>query len=413
VGGESIRKVILRMNENEKYEVIKELVKHGGNRDRAALKLGCTRRSINRLIAGYKAEGKSFFEHGNRNRQPAHSLSEELIADVRDLYVNKYYDANFAHFTNLLEEREEIIISESAVRNILLGADIVSPMATRRFKKAFKKRLEEKVKNVTGQKDVEVIKSKLIEIEDAHPRRPRCSCFGEMIQMDASIHTWFGNEKYTLHLAIDDATGIIVGAFFDKQETLNGYYNVLSQILTTHGIPYMFYTDRRTVFEYRKKGSLDTKDDSFTQFSYACSQLGILIETTSIPQAKGRIERLNGTTQSRLIVELRLEGVTTIEQANAYLPKYIAKHNAKFALSLDTITSVFETQPSSEKIDMILAVVADRKVDNGHSIRFDNKYYRTVNKDGIPVYFYKGTKGLVIVTFSRQLFFSTDEGVYA
>jgi hypothetical protein len=286
-------------------------------------------------------------------------------------------------------------------------------MATRRFKRAMKKRLIEKERIAKNKKEKLAIKSKIIAIEDAHPRRPRCSRFGEMVQMDASIHVWFGNERYTLHLAIDDATGIIVGGWFDKQETLNGYYNVLKQILNTYGVPYMFYTDRRTIFEYRKKSAPDTKDDSFTQFGYACSQLGIQIETTSIPQAKGRIERLNGTTQSRLVVELRLEGVTTIEQANLYLPKYIAKHNAKFALSYDCIASVFEQQPSADKIDMILAIVVDRQVDNGHSIRFDNKYFRTVNKDGIANYFYKGTKGLVIKTFSGGLFFSTDEGVYA
>jgi hypothetical protein len=117
--------------------------------------------------------------------------------------------------------------------------------------------------------------------------------------------------------------------------------------------------------------------------------------------------------QSRLITELRLEGVTTIEQANEYLPEYIAKHNAKFALSPDTITSVFEAQPSAQRIDMVLAVVTGRTVDNGHSVKFDNCYYRTVNKDGFPTYFYKGTKGLVVKTFSGQLYFSTDEGVYA
>jgi hypothetical protein len=103
---------------------------------------------------------------------------------------------------------------------------------------------------------------------------------------------------------------------------------VLEQILTNYGIPYLFYTDRRTIFEYRKSGSQDTADDFFTQFSYACKQLGIQMETTSIPQAKGRIERLNQTMQSRLPVELRLEGVTTIEQANEFLPGFIAQQCA-------------------------------------------------------------------------------------
>jgi transposase len=401
------------MNENNRYEVIKELIANNGNKSRAALKLGCSKRSIDRYIAGYKEAGKAFFLHGNRGRKPVHSLSQEAKDDIIDIYASKYFDANFAHFADLLKEREGINLSESTVRNILMGADMISPMATRRVKRAFKKRLKKEAEDATSKKAAELIKSKILAVEDAHPRRPRSTYFGEMIQMDASIHVWFGNEKFTLHLAIDDATSIIVGAWFDKQETLNGYYNVLRQILTEYGIPYMFYTDRRTVFEYRKNGNPDTKDDSFTQFSYACSQLGIQIKTTSVPQAKGRIERLNGTTQSRLIVELRLEGVTTVEQANEYLPQYIAKHNAKFALSADTITSVFETQPSPEKIEMTLAVVTDRKVDNGHSVRFDNCYYQTVNKDGIPTHFYKGTKGLVVKTFSGQLFFSTDEGIFA
>ena len=74
-----------------------------------------------------------------------------------------------------------------------------------------------------------------------------------MIQMDASIHHWFGLEKAQLHIAVDDATGTIVGAYFDKEETLKGYYNVFYQILRNYGIPYMFYTDRRTVFEYKQK----------------------------------------------------------------------------------------------------------------------------------------------------------------
>jgi hypothetical protein len=175
----------------------------------------------------------------------------------------------------------------------------------------------------------------------------------------------------------------------------------------------MFYTDRRTVFEYRKSGRDDDASDSFTQFSYACKQLGIQIKTTSIPQAKGRVERHNGTVQSRLPVELRLEGATTIEQANESLPRFIAKYNARFALDRNSIPSVFETQPSPEKIDLTLAVIAERTVDCGHSIRLDNKYYRTLDGRGQPVNFLNRTKGLTIRTFSGALFFSVDDKVCA
>jgi transposase len=401
------------MAEQMEYEIIKGLVDYGGNKSRAALRLGCSRRSIDRHIAGYRAEGKAYFEHGNSGRRPSHSLDERIIADVRDFYLNKYPDANIAHFTELLQKDEHITISESAVRNILTAADILSPKAWRKTRKDLMKKLEAKIEETKSPKEAARMKAKIVAAEDAHPRRPRCSKFGEMIQMDASLHLWFGDGKVTLHLAIDDATGIVVGAWFEEQETLRGYYHVLEQILTRYGIPFMFYTDRRTVFEYRKSGSQDTADDSFTQFGYACKQLGIQIKTTSIPQAKGRIERLNETLQSRLPVELRLKGVTTIEQANEFLPGFIANYNARFALKADSISSVFETQPSQEIIDKTLAVVTERTVDTGHSIRFENKYWRTVNKDGMPVYFYKGTKGLVIRTFSGDLFFSTDDGVFA
>jgi len=401
------------MDEQQAYEVVKELVDHGGNKNRAALTLDCTRRTIDRYIAGYKADGKSFFVHGNRGRKPSHTLEESIKSDILDLYRNKYYDANFAHFTELLEKREGIAVSESLVRNTLSKEGLLSPKAKRKTRRELKKRLEAELAATKSTKEAERIKAKILDAEDAHPRRPRCANFGEMIQMDATLHLWVGTQKWTLHLAIDDATGTVVGAWFDVQETLRGYYNVFRQILTKYGIPFMFYTDRRTVFEYRRSGSNDTADDSFTQFSYACKQLGVQIQTTSVAEAKGRIERLNQTVQSRLPVELRLEGATTIEQANEYLPRFIDALNARFALAPDSIPSAFEAQPSHEKIDLTLAVVAERTVDNGHSLRFDKKYFRPLNKSGSPVYFYKGTKGLVISTFSGELFFSADDGVYA
>jgi hypothetical protein len=136
----------------------------------------------------------------------------------------------------------------------------------------------------------------------------------------------------------------------------------------------MFYTDKRTVFEYRQKKLPDLEDNTFTQFGYACRQLGIEIKTTSIPQAKGRVERMFQTLQLRLPIELRLAGITTLEQANEFLKSYLKEFNAKFALSIDNTKSVFEKQPSEEKINLILAVLTERKIDSGHSIRFNKRY---------------------------------------
>jgi len=401
------------MTEQHKYDVVKELANHSGNKDRAALTLGCSRRTVDRYIAGYKTKGKAYFIHGNKGRKPAHALDESVKADIVDLYFSKYSDANFAHFNELLEREENIAVSESSLRNIMSAAEVLSPKANRATRREFIKRLKEMLDETKGKKKVEQIQAKIIEAENVHPRRPRCANFGEMIQMDASLHLWFGDKKCTLHLAIDDATGMVVGAWFEEQETLKGYYNVFKQILTTYGIPYMFYTDRRTVFEYRKTGSTNVEKDSFTQFSYACKQLGVAIETTSIPQAKGRIERLIQTMQSRLPVEMRLKGVTAIEQANDLLPDIIAKYNARFALPSNSISSVFEKQISKRKIDMTLAIISERTVDNGHSIRYDNKYFRTINRQGRVDYLHPQTKGLVVKTLSGKLFFSVDSLVFA
>ncbi len=369
-----IRKVDLRMGENEKYTVIKKLVDTNGNKNRAALNLGCTVRHVNRMIKGYKEKGKEFFIHGNRDRKPSHTLSNETRQLVIDLYKTKYAESNISHYSELLEKHEHIKLSPSAIHAILMQEFILSPKAKRATRKKVKSQLEELQKSAKSKKEVNAIQNNIISTENSHPRRSRCAYMGEMLQMDASVHLWFGDKKTQLHIAVDDSTGAILGAYFDAEETLNGYYNVLYQVLTVYGIPYMFFTDRRTVFEYKKKNTTAVEEDTFTQFGYACKQLGIEIKTSSVAQAKGRVERMFQTLQSRLPLELRLANVTTIQQANDFLNNYIKEFNAKFVLPIDNIKSVFEIQPNVEKINLILAVLTKRKVDNGCSVKFLKKF---------------------------------------
>lgn len=409
-----IRKVDLRMDEQQKYEVIKKLVDTNGNKARAALTLGISRRQVDRLIAAYKENGKAAFIHGNRGRKPAITIPDEVRNTVVDLYRTKYYEANFTHFTELLEKHEGITLSVSAVTNFLETEHILSPRVTRQKRKRIKRELEKQKETAKTKKEADKIQNNIVAVEDAHSRRPRCAYFGESEQMDASPYEWFGTEKTTLHIAVDDATGRITGAYFDTQETLRGYYNIYAQILRRYGIPYSFFTDRRTVFTYKKKNAPDIGEDTCTQFAYACKQLGTHIEYSSIPQAKGRVERMFETLQSRLPVELRLAGVTSIEEANEFLDSYINEFNAKFALPADSIKSVFEMQPSEETINLTLAVLTQRTVDCGHCIRFNNHYYRMLNERGIQEHYLKGTKVMVIQAFDGSLFCSVnDKSTYA
>ena len=403
------------MDEQKKYEVIKALADHpNGNKDRAALTPGCTKRHINRMLAGYRREGKAFFVHGNRGRKPATTIPEETRNTVVDLYRNKYYQANFRHYTELLEERENIRISPSSVAKILEAESILSPRVTKARKKRIKKELLIKKENASSKKEADAIQANLVAVEDAHSRRPRCAYFGEMQQMDASPYEWVPGQTWHLHLAIDDATGTVTGAWFDTQETLSGYYHVFHQILTNYGIPYQFFTDRRTIFTYKQKNSPSLDEDTYTQFAYACKQLGVLLESSSVPQAKGRVERLNQTLQSRLPVELRLAGITTIEGANEFLHSYIKKFNAKFSLPIHHTKSVFVEQPSDETINLILAVLNERTVDCGHCIRFQNQHYRMLDNRGLQVHYRNGTKTMVIQAFDGSLYCCVnDKEIYA
>lgn len=232
--GGLMRKVVLTLKESKKYVTIRKLVESKGNKKRAATKLGLTVRQINRLIAGYNKFGKEFFVHGNRGRIPTHALSLEEKDRIEDLYNTKYFDCTYTLFAELLAQRENIHISIDEARTILKQRYILSPKSHKTTKKNLRKLLLQQQKQSTSKKDIAKIQESIVAIEDAHPRQPRCLYFGEEIQMDASEHLWFGDQKTHLHAAIDDSTGQVVAAYFDKQETLHGYYNIYYQILTNY-----------------------------------------------------------------------------------------------------------------------------------------------------------------------------------
>ena len=412
-----MRKVELRMKEQEKYDVIKELVDHNGNKNRASEKLGISRRQIDRLIITYKEKGKSGFVHGNRSRKSVSTLDKSISEDIITLYKNKYYDFNFNHFKEFLEEKENIKVSYKYIYNTLTKEGILSPKARKKTKRQFTKQklLQEKKINLTmSEEQITDIVNHEVALEDSHPRLEKPKYFGEIIEQDGSIHLWFGSKKTCLHLAIDKATSTIVGAWFDYQETLNGYYHVLYQILTNYGIPYKFFTDNRTVFNYMSLNpdKRTSEKDVLTQYGYACKQLGIALETSSVSQAKGLIERTNGTFQGRLVQELRLNNINSIDAANKYLTEvFVPNFNKKFALDYKKFPTVFESSPSKEVINYTLAVLSPRKIDNGNAIKFNKEYYQPYLNNKLKCFLPK-TECLVIKAFDGDLLVTIDEKVY-
>jgi len=404
-----MRKVELKVLEQIKYETIKRLVESGpdsAKKKRAALKINCSVHTVNRLMRVYKSEGKEGFSHKNKGRSPSIKTDEKVKREIIDLYLSKYSDANLVNFASIVKEDMGLEISAETIRLWLIDEDVVSPKAHRSTKKKVNKRLKERLVTARSKNESNTIikKIELSSRKESHPRRERCKYLGETIQMDASEHTWVEGVKWHLHLAIDDASGMVVGAYFDYQETLNGYYHVLHQIIERYGIPATLYTDRRTVFDYvRKKRAFDY-EDAFTQFSYACHKLGIEIKTTSVPEAKGRIERLNGTFQSRLPIELRRANVRRIEEANEFVLSYLDKYNKEFALQLNITKTVFVPQSSNEKINQILSVLSVRTVDGGNCVKFKNAFYMPINTIGNDVLIEPGNKVLMVETFDNKLY---------
>lgn len=354
--------------------------------------------------------------HGNRSKKPAKTLDKSISDSIILLYRNKYQGFNFNHFYDYLIEEENINVSYTFVYTTLMKNGIRSPKA----RKATKRRLakeklqkEKKLKNKT-EEEIEIIVNHEVALEDSHPRGEKPKYFGEVTEMDGSSHLWFGDIKSCLHLATDKATNHIVGAYFDWQETLNGYYHVFYQVLVNYGIPSLFKTDNRTVFNYNRlnEDKRTSDKDVLTQFGYACKQLGVDIDTTSVSQAKGLVERDNGTFQDRLINELRLNNITTIEGANEYLINvFVPKFNAKFAFDYKRFESVYETSPTAEKINYTLAILSPRKIDNGNSIKFKNEYYQPYENNQLKCFKAK-TECLVIKAFNGELLVTIDEKVY-
>ena len=394
--------------DEKKLEIMKMVVDGEKSISWAAAKLKRSEKTIRRYRKELLENPNADLVHKNRGREPANKTDHELIWH---LYCTRYYGLNITYFCEKLEENESIKISEGLVRLIFKEHDEFSVKAWHRTKNELRKRLRELKKLTKQQKEVLVQLEAEPYVRTTHPIQPRSKYFGEELQMDASIHLWFGTKKCALHTAIDDATGLIVGAWFDYQETRNGYYQITKQFLTKYGLPLLIKTDKRTVFEYKRKNEKDMAEDTMTQYQHVCQTLGIELQCSSSPQFKPRVERSYGTLQGRLPFELKEAGVTTIEEANAFLKKYIQKFNEQFAIRKG-IKSVW-VKVTKDQIDSALVTIAKRTVDCGNGIRLNNKYYGTFDSYGNQIFIKPKTKVSVITMMNGAVYAMHDDKLLA
>lgn len=372
----------------------------------AAVILGVTERQVYRLKKPMADKPKPI-------RKPPKNKTDQLLEErVVELYQTKYRGFSHVHFHEKLGSEEGIAINLKTLTRILKRHFQISPFATKKTKRETKKILQS-ISGAGNQRGLQNPISDNSIIEDAkeiHNRVHHIENFGELIQLDARTDYYVEGEKWTLHLSIDVASGVFVGAYFDKEETLNGYQHVLYQIIKDYGIPKCILSDNRTVFEFLSKNSKEESKNTLIQFRYSCIQLGIKLQTTSVATYKAIIERANGTFGRRVPQEMRLLGIKDIGIANAFLRGFLKEMNEKFAHDYSG-NKVFRRAPDEETLCNMIGAITRRVFDKSCAIKYRNKYYfATVH--GKIVAFAKGTKCLVIKTFDSRMIISVDSVAY-
>ena len=323
----------------------------------AAEMMGISLRHMRRLMASYRKEGAAALAHGNRGRRPCHALDSGIRERVVELAQTTYTGFNNQHFTELLKEREDIILSRSSVRRVLLQAGVKSP----------RKRRPPKHRS----------------------RRERYPQEGMLLQTDGSEHDWLEGRGPWLTLigAIDDATGRVPHALFRYQEDAQGYFLLLRQIVGCYGIPMALYHDRHGIFE-RPKNELESLEEQLegkrrpTQFGRLMEELGITSIPSNSPQARGRIERLWGTFQDRLRSELRLAGAKTIPEANQVLWDFLPRYNRRFTVAPAKVGSAYRSPGKCFNPDEIFCFKYYRTVGADNVVRFGEHRLQVLPSDG-------------------------------
>lgn len=286
--------------ERERAAVMRRLAAGEIKQQRAAELLGIKVRQVKNLVRAWRARGDRGLVSGRRGKPSNNRLEPATVTGIEQALRERYSDFGATLAAEKLAEHEGIAVSAETVRKIQIRLGLWQPKA-RRQKRVFQV-------------------------------RERRSRFGELIQIDGSVHDWLEGRgpRMTLIVFIDDATGRLTALRFAPAETTRAYIETLRDHVLAHGVPLAFYSDRHGIFRINAK-DVDG-GDGLTALNRVTERLGIEQICATTPQAKGRVERANQTLQDRLIKEMRLAGIADMAAAQAFLPGFMARHNERFAV---------------------------------------------------------------------------------
>jgi transposase len=329
----------------------------------AALSLGLSTRQVKRLTRRLREQGAAAFSSPKRSRPPNNAFDPAIRERVLELFRTIYAGFGPTLLAEKLLEREQISINRETLRQWLIEAKMHRPRRRRQKPRPLRE------------------------------RRPR---FGELVQADGSPHPWFDDRRATctLLLCVDDATTRVLGGLFAEHETTNDYFQLFEQVFGEHGLPEALYTDRHGIFRINHAGA---KMHQETHVQRALRELDIQLICANSPQAKGRVERTNRSLQDRLVKELRLRGISTIPEANRFLPSFFEAFNNRFSVAPSEPQDAH--RPSTGvSLATILTKHYERVLTNNLTFQIDDKIYAI---DPSPLHRLRG-KARITVSVTRD-----------
>ena len=339
--------IVARPEELRKLYVVRKVLDQEILQEKASEILSLSSRQIRRIIKRVRLEGEKGVIHKSRGRPSNRRISDEIREKVIQLYRSEYEDFGPTLAAEKLEERHRVKVNDETLRLWLIESGD--------WKKRRKRR--------------------------GHRRwRERKHHFGEMVQMDGSHHDWFeGRGAWCVLMGyIDDATGKVFGRFYDYEGTIPAMDSFKGYV-KKHGLPMAVYLDRHTTYKSPAKASIQDElenEKPLSEFERALKELGVeVIHATSAP-AKGRVERLFGTLQDRLVKEMRLRGIRTVQEGNAFLKQYLPVYNRRFSVRPQERSNLHRPLPLGMNLDSILCIKTERALRNDFTVAHNSKLYQ-------------------------------------
>lgn len=352
--------ITLRDKEQRQAQVLTRLVAGRLTLAEAAQLLGLSQRQIQRKSARFETEGVSALVHGNRDRAPGHKTDAALVSKIRALAgpAGPLAQFNVCHLQEILAEQEGIAIGRSTLDRLLKENGVRKPGRGRRCQGTRRK------------------------------RRERKSAEGMLLQIDGSPHDWLEGRgpRMCLMGSVDDATGKVLYLHFHMSESQEAYLRMLRCVSVRYGLPMAYYHDRHTILRSPKEATIEEElegREPMSQVQRVLHELGVESITALSPQAKGRIERLWGVLQDRLVKEMTLAGIETLEQANAFLPGFLTRFNARFAVEALDPEPAWVALPADCDLDYFFAARHQRTVRADHTLSFEGKTLQVLDKKNL------------------------------